>query len=110
MVNESVQAEYRGYLTTAERLTQRMKEKGSQVGYARFIETRFKEYSNDYIQKDRIDMFIYHIKLFKESKKDFNIIKKYIRTYINGFNGANDIRIEMYKCNSIDELEKDELI
>ncbi len=57
--------------------------------------------------KDSYEMFIKHIQLFKEkwgSKKDFNILKKFVKSYVSGFVGSHEIRADLMKAESIDEL------
>lgn len=53
------------------------------------------------------EKFREHILLFERvwgQKKDFNILKKYIKSYIFGFTGSQDIRDDLLKTESIKEL------
>ncbi len=56
---------------------------------------------------DAYQMFKRHILLFKETwgdTKDFNILKKFVKSYIYGFTGSNEIRRDFMDSQSIDEL------
>lgn len=46
-----------------------------------------------------------HLALFKENyeSKDYNSMKKYFKIYINGFNGASELRNKLMNTRSIDE-------
>ena len=60
-------------------------------------------------------MAIKHTKYFdeefpknKEEKrnKNFALLKKFFKIYINGFSGAKELRMKLMKINSVEELEK----
>jgi len=56
---------------------------------------------------DSYKMFRKHILLFKETwgnTKDFNMLKKFVKSYVYGFSGSQDIRSELMNTKSIDEL------
>ena len=55
------------------------------------------------------EMFKRHILLFKDTwgdKKDFNMLKKFVKTYVYGFSGSQELRKELMDAKSIDELLK----
>ncbi len=47
-----------------------------------------------------------NLKLFGKRSKNFNLMKKFFKVYINEFSGAKDLRIEMMEAKNLDELEK----
>lgn len=64
----------------------------------------------DISSEERIELFKKHVLLFKETwgntNKNFHSIKKFFRTYINGFEGASEIRMELMECNTVEELSE----
>lgn len=58
--------------------------------------------------EERIDMFRYHLDTFDEVYEymDFNVLKKFFRSYINGFDGANDIRKKLMDTKNTKEVRK----
>jgi tRNA-dihydrouridine synthase len=60
-------------------------------------------------KEERIDTLLKHARLFDEvwgCTKNFNIMKKYVKAYINGFDGANELRQKLMACSNLDEFEK----
>ena len=56
---------------------------------------------------ESFETFKKHIVLFKDTwgdSKDFNTLKKFVGSYVNGFVGSQDIRNEMMKTTTIEEL------
>ncbi len=56
---------------------------------------------------EKIAVFKNHLKLFDDvwgKKKDFNSLKKFFRAYINGFDGASELRAKLMQCNSSNEV------
>jgi len=56
---------------------------------------------------ESFETFRRHILLFKDTwgeTKDFNTLKKFVGSYVNGFVGSQDIRNEMMKTTTLDEL------
>lgn len=56
---------------------------------------------------DRIELLSHHLRLFNETwgdEKDFNIMKKFVKMYVNGFEGAAEMRDLMMKSKSYEEL------
>ena len=59
--------------------------------------------------KNRLALFKSHISLFDETwgdKKNFAILKKFIKMYISGFDGAAEMRNRLFECKSIEELSE----
>lgn len=57
----------------------------------------------------KIDLFIKHLELFKKTYpqgKDFNIMKKFVKCYINNFDGASLLREELMQTKNIIQLIK----
>ena len=57
-------------------------------------------------QEERYILFKKHLELFNTvwgERKNFSQLKKFFRAYIYGFDGANEIRSEFMKCNSVKE-------
>lgn len=57
-------------------------------------------------QKERLAVLKRHLELFKstwEGVKPFKSQKKYIKMYLSGFEGANELRIRIMECESVDE-------
>jgi tRNA-dihydrouridine synthase len=50
-------------------------------------------------------MLLEHIALFEKHPKDFNIMKKHFKAYINGWNGAKELRVKLMGANSLEEVE-----
>ncbi len=58
--------------------------------------------------EERLKMLIEHTKLFEEKLgdiKNFAIMKKHYKAYVNGFDGAKELRVELMECNSSQEIE-----
>lgn len=60
-------------------------------------------------EKERIDLCIKHIKLFDKTwgeKKKYDILKKYYKIYISGFEGAKELRMGLMETKSATEALK----
>ncbi len=61
-------------------------------------------------KEERIEALLYHAELFDKYLKDhknFSVLKKHIKAYINGFKGAKEMRVEIFDTvNSYEELKK----
>ncbi|MHB8443349.1 MAG: tRNA dihydrouridine synthase [Patescibacteria group bacterium] len=57
-------------------------------------------------QKDMINILLYHLDKYEtESEyKSFQILKKFFKIYVNSFEGANDLRVELMNTNSVEEV------
>ncbi len=59
--------------------------------------------------EERLRIMVEHTKLYEEKLgdiKSFAIMKKHFKAYVNGFDGAKELRVELMECNSADEVEK----
>jgi len=57
--------------------------------------------------KERIELLKYHVKLFHKewkNEKDVMVLKKYFKTYINGFPNASDYRVGLMSAKDYGEL------
>lgn len=63
----------------------------------------------DYGKKERIELFTRHINLFEgawsETKNPY-VLKKFAKVYINGFDGASEMRAKLMECETFDEMRK----
>ena len=58
--------------------------------------------------EERLKMLTEHTKLFEEKLgdiKNFAIMKKHYKAYVNGFDGAKELRMELMDCNTAREIE-----
>lgn len=58
-------------------------------------------------QNEEIELFKKHILLFNDTwgdSKDFSVLKKFVKSYVSGFPGAQNIREGMMNTKSVDEL------
>lgn len=65
-----------------------------------------KKAEDEITERERIDILIKHLKLFEKmwgNQKPFNTQKKYIKAYIKGFSGANELRKRLMGVDSVDE-------
>ena len=49
-----------------------------------------------------------HSKLYEEKLgdiKSFAIMKKHFKAYVNGFDGAKELRVQLMECNTSKEVE-----
>lgn len=56
--------------------------------------------------KERLELLKKHVRLYKATwgeKKHFQILKKYFKIYLNGFEGAGDMRAHFMETNSYEE-------
>jgi tRNA-dihydrouridine synthase len=56
----------------------------------------------------RLEVMIEHTRLFEEMFRDlknFSIMKKHYKAYVNGFDGAKELRITLMEAESADEVE-----
>jgi tRNA-dihydrouridine synthase len=62
----------------------------------------------DYDMASKIDLFRKHVELFaatwKEGERPIHTLNKFCKIYINGFEGAKEMRELLMACNSTDEL------
>jgi tRNA-dihydrouridine synthase len=59
--------------------------------------------------KEKLQVLIEHTKLFETilgSTKNFAVMKKHFKAYINGFDGAGELRAELMKTETAEEVER----
>ena len=58
--------------------------------------------------EERLSVMVEHTKLFEEllPHKNFATMKKHYKAYVNGFDGAKELRIKLMEADSADEIEK----
>ncbi len=57
----------------------------------------------------KLQVMIEHTKLFEEmlgKHKNFAIMKKHYKAYVNGFDGAKELRVKLMEAKNADEVEK----
>lgn len=68
----------------------------------------FNESKTEQTREEKLQALLEHVKLYKqefESVKPFDIMKRHFKAYIHGFDGAAELRAELYECKSADEVE-----
>lgn len=61
----------------------------------------------DVLLKESYETLRRHVLLFKDTwgdSKDFNMLKKFVKSYVSGFVGSQEIRNDLMESKSIDEL------
>jgi len=61
--------------------------------------------------KEKLTALLEHIKIFdkellKKGHKNFAVMKKHFKAYVNGFNGAKELRVKLMNTNNFKEAEK----
>ncbi len=59
--------------------------------------------------KEKLKVMIKHTKLFEKllgNYKNFAVMKKHYKAYVNGFKGAKELRIKLMETSSVKEVEK----
>lgn len=59
--------------------------------------------------EERLNILIEHTKLYEEKLgdiKNFAIMKKHYKAYVNGFDGAKELRMELMEANNSKEIEQ----
>ncbi len=58
--------------------------------------------------EEKLRVMVEHTKLFEElfkDKKNFSVMKKHYKAYVNGFDGAKELRMELMDAKNADEAE-----
>lgn len=58
--------------------------------------------------EEKLKVMIEHTKLFEEllgKVKNFAIMKKHYKAYVNGFDGARELRVKLMECSNSSEIE-----
>ena len=74
-----------------------------------FSEARSKEQEVGIDTKKKLEILVEHTKLFEEKLgdiKNFAIMKKHYKAYVNGFDGAKELRMELMQCENAKEIEQ----
>ncbi len=64
--------------------------------------------SSEILIREKLQVMVEHTKLFMEllgDVKNFAIMKKHYKAYVNGFDGAKELRIALMETNSVEEVE-----
>ncbi len=59
--------------------------------------------------KERLEICVEHTKLYEEKLgdiKSFAIMKKHFKAYVNGFDGAKELRVELMECSNAIQVEE----
>ncbi len=58
--------------------------------------------------KEKLEVLVEHTKLFGKlcDHKSFAVMKKHYKAYVNGFDGAKDLRIRLMETNNAEEVEQ----
>lgn len=59
--------------------------------------------------EERLKILVEHTKLYEEKLgdiKSFAIMKKHYKAYVNGFDGAKELRMELMECNNAAEIKQ----
>jgi len=59
--------------------------------------------------QEKLQVMVEHTKLFEEmlgGVKNFAIMKKHYKAYVNGFDGAKELRMELMEAKNAEEVEK----
>jgi nifR3 family TIM-barrel protein len=65
--------------------------------------------TNSMTIREKLRIMVEHTKLYEEKLgdiKSFAIMKKHFKAYVNGFDGAKELRVELMECNSAKEVEE----
>jgi len=60
-------------------------------------------------EKQKLKVLVEHTKLFEKilgKHKNFAVMKKHFKAYVNGFDGAKELRVKLMETNSAKEVEK----
>jgi tRNA-dihydrouridine synthase len=59
--------------------------------------------------KEKLEVMVEHTKLFEKmlgGQKNFAIMKKHYKAYVNGFDGAKELRMELMEAENSEQIEK----
>jgi nifR3 family TIM-barrel protein len=74
-----------------------------------FANAHSKKHINPPTLKERLKVLLEHTKLYEktfEGKKPFDIMKRHFKAYVSGFDGAAELRMQMFETKSAKDLEK----
>ncbi len=61
----------------------------------------------DVTPQQKVDLLLEHLNLFKKTwneKRNFELMKKFVKCYVNNFEGATDVRVELMESKNLEEL------
>lgn len=66
------------------------------------------ERDTDISIKERLETLIEHSKIFEKelSHKNFAVMKKHFKAYVEGFNGAKELRVKLMEINTAKDVER----
>ena len=84
---------------------------GAMIGRAMFGKPWFFDRARDGepTLKEKFEIMIEHTHLFEKllgDIKNFSIMKKHYKAYVNGFDGAKELRVELMEAKNADEVER----
>jgi tRNA-dihydrouridine synthase len=91
---------------------QKVKETGADgimLGRAIFGNPFLFAHSHEYTNEKRLEILVEHTKLFTEllgKYKSFSIMKKHFKAYIQGFDGAKELRMRLMETENAAQVEK----
>ena len=94
-------------LTDARKHVKKFSVDGVMIGRAAINNPWVFSDEKDFPVSESYEMFKKHIQLFNSvwgNTKDFNMLKKFVRSYVSGFVGSQEIRTELMETKSIEEL------
>lgn len=69
----------------------------------------FNEQKKEINKEEKLDALIEHTKLFEKELsgiKNFDVMKKHYKAYVNGFDGAKELRVKLMETKNSKEVEK----
>jgi len=93
----------------ADEYTKKYKVDGVMIGRGIFgTPWLFDTHRKDISVQERLNIMLEHTRLFLKLLPDqnFNIMKKHYKSYVSGFDGAKDLRVQLMESHSYDEIEK----
>ena len=64
---------------------------------------------NEPTLKEKLEVMLEHTQKFEDELgdvKNFAVMKKHYKAYVNGFDGAKDLRVRLMKTNSAEEVRE----
>lgn len=58
---------------------------------------------------ERLKLLLFHARLFDKTwgkNKNFNILKKFFKIYVSGFEGAQDLRVKLMETQNLEQVEQ----
>jgi len=74
-----------------------------------FFDWNFMKSGKEKTLLEKFEIMLEHTKLYEDTVgkyKSFAIMKKHYKAYVNGFDGASDLRVRLFECENYAEVEK----